>query len=104
MGQGFPPGTQKSSRRVFNFYEELGVFSILLVVNLIGLVMAGQWARVREGVSAGLASAWEALRLMGSNPYLALFLWLMFAQGCGWVGVLLTGGWKAIVQNQTGSP
>ena len=28
------------------------------VVNLIGLVMAGQWARVREGVSAGLASAW----------------------------------------------
>lgn len=89
---------------MFNFTDELGVFSLLLAANLIGLLISGQARRLVEWLRQATGAAWEALRQAGSNPYLLLFLWLVFAQACGWVGVLLTLGWKVLVETQKGAP
>jgi hypothetical protein len=89
--------------RLINFYEELRVFLSLLTLNLVVLLLRGRLAPIRTFATQTAFVFREALQQMGSNPFLLLFFWLVFAQACGWVGVLLTVGWKALVQVQTGT-
>lgn len=87
---------------LFNFYEELRVFLTLLALNLTVLLIRGRLGPLRQFVQQTVFVCREALQQMGSNPYLLLWFWVIFAQACGWAGVILTVGWKALVQNQTG--
>lgn len=96
------PLVKREAIGLFNFYDDLRVFLTLLVLNLSVVLIRGRLGPLRLFLDQTVFVCRETLRQMGSNPYLLLWFWLIFAQACGWVGVILTVGWTVLVQNQTG--
>ena len=87
---------------MFDFQDELKVCLVLLGINLLRVLAQGQVGPVAAACRSVGPVLSGALRQIGSNPFLALFFWIVLAQAAGWLGVLMTFGWGELMRFQTG--
>lgn len=87
---------------MFDAKDEIRVFAVLLLVNLVRLLFVRPRPQPLPWLRRALSGLWEGLKQTGSNPYLFLLFWVVLGQAVGWVGVLMTLGWDSLTRTQTG--